>query len=236
MTAEDIILAVRQRLGDEKEQRWTTQQLLLYTTLCQNDICLHTSFYRRKAAIALVEGQLEYDLPTDCIAVTRLEYEGKFLPIESRNEIDKGSVTFCAVKDNLEFNKLELYIGDSKSLYDSLNDIYGILADSDECVGDVGSEYGVVVAISPLMVYYIAVPPKLETTDQTLVIPDYYFAAFVHYVTGTALQDDNDAGNVERGELELAKYNRLLSNIYKKAGKDFTTNVHTKLDTVYRRI
>ena len=256
MTASDVIQGVRQRLGDTREERWTNDVLLLYTSLCQNDICLHTHYHRKTDYITLVEGQFIYDLPTDCIAINRLEYADRLFPVESRMAIDEGMATFpCALKDNLPYNKIEIVLDPASSnrfLKSALEELYGVVTAMDaegistaEC--DLEDDYGVVVDMdspeSPtpehlglLKVYYSAVPPLILDSSADLVLPDTWYAAFLHYVTGSALQDDNDAGNVERGELELQKYNRLLASLFKKSAKDFTSNVRTKLDTPSRRI
>jgi hypothetical protein len=62
-----------------------------------------------------------------------------------------------------------------------------------------------------------------------------WLQAFLHYVSGMALQDDNDANNIQRGELEGQKYLRILEQLHKVSAKDFTSNMRTKLTTSYRR-
>jgi hypothetical protein len=109
-----------------------------------------------------------------------------------------------------------------------LLDLYGVVVDmdADDSIPDDN--------LGGLKVYYSAVPPIILDRNQELVVPDIWYAAFLHYVTGTALQDDNDSNNIERGELELKKYQRMLVDIFKKSAKDFTSNIRTKL-TVPRR-
>ena len=257
MTANDVIQGVRRRLGDTREERWRDEVLLLYTSLCQNDICIYTHFHRKTADITLVEGQLIYDLPNDCIAVNRLEYAGQVFPVESRMAIDDGQAVFpCALKDNLPFNQIEIVLnadGSDETLLHALEELYGVVTamdtdgiDASAC--ELEDDFGVVTDMNTngfqdpaqnlgvLKVYYSAVPPIIQDRNEELVVPDIWYAAFLHYVTGTALQDDNDANNVERGELELQKYNRMLTEIYKKSAKDFTSNIRSKLTVPPRRI
>ncbi|RLA60366.1 MAG: hypothetical protein DRQ78_09560 [Epsilonproteobacteria bacterium] len=259
-----IINAVRARLGDSRKERWNDATLLLYTSLCQNDICMFTHFHRKDTHITLEADKYIYDLPSDCLAVNRLEYNDQLLPIETRNNIDSHDVTYPLVlKDNLAYNLLEFKIGETyDSLATALVNVYGVVVASDtdavdvDC-GELDNVHGVLVDIDcsasstpqPLddvLVYYSAVPPLLvmDLTDienpalptEELIVPDIWFQAFLHYVCGMALQDDNDANNIQRGELEGTKYLRMLTHIQKTSSKDFTSNVRTKLTTNMRRI
>jgi hypothetical protein len=188
----------------------------------------------------LVENQLIYDLPSDCLVVNRLEYNHKFFPIESRNAIDRGEALFpCALKDNLPFNKLEIVLDASFStegLADILEETFGVVSDWENC--NLEDQYGVVSDIETgetpkelgaIHVYYSAVPPMITGINEPLVLPDAYFSAFMHYVTGMALQDDNDANNIQRGEMELQKYERVALQIFKRTAKDYTSNIKSKL-------
>jgi len=260
MTAKAVVDAVRARLGDSVRERWDDATLLLYVSLCQNDICTFTKFYRKNTIIDLVDGTLIYDLPDDCITVNRLEYNCKLLPVETRNNIDKEDAVFpCVLFDNLAFRQIEFILGaNDKTLYSSLMGSFGVVVDSSSPSCDLDDTYGVVVDVDPsvtpacvvtpmeMLVYYSAVPPLLEMdiTDpdnpviptDNLILPDIWFQAFLHYVSGMALQDDNDANNIQRGEMEGQKYLRIMSNIMKTASKDFTSSIWTKLTTSYRRI
>lgn len=257
MTPNSIITAVRKRLGDTITERWDDQTLLLYVSLCQNDICTFTRFYRKTTTITLIDNQLLYDLPSDCLAVNRLEYNCKVLPMESRNTIDAGKAVFpCVLKDNVAFNQLEFVLskdGDCCStLFGMLTETYGVVtaSDTETIVAPCELEdiHGVVVDVEEdttdddlcdeleLLVYYTAVPPQVLDTemDDPLIVPDIWFQAFLHFVGGMALQDDNDANNIQRGELEGQKYLRYLNRISQITSKDFTSNIPSKLTTDYR--
>ncbi len=248
----DVITAVRDRLGDSKRERWSNEALVLYVSMCQADICMHANLYKRSTNISLQAETLIYQLPTDFLALNRLEYTDKLFPVETRNNIDHGDATFpCALKDNLMYNELEIRLGDSyETLTEALTNVYGVVTQGTEADAIEGSVYGVVVEadnrgfvppsqdLDSLLVYYTAVPPLLTITDllKPLIVPDAWFGAFLHFVCGMALQDDNDANNIERGELENAKYSRQLANIMKTMAKDSTSNIRTKLVTKVRRI
>ena len=239
-----IINAVRDRLGDSKQERWSDEALVLYVSMCQLDICMHTHFYRRKEILNLVEGTLIYDLPADFLAVNRLEYLGELFPVESRNTIDKQEAMLpCALKDNLQYNQLEIVLGETDStLSAALASTFGVvsategLEDAFGVVSDINATAELNTA--ELTLYYTAVPPVYNTNDlnRPMIVPDIWFSAFLHYVCGSALQDDNDANNIQRGEMELQKYARILGNIMKVSSKDFTSNMKTKMTTSYRRV
>jgi len=254
MTVETVVNAVRQRLGDVKKERWQDDTLALYTSLCQQDICIFTNYYKKEAEIDLQDDKLVYDLPKDTLRVMRLEYQGNYLPIESRMQIDAGEAEFpCALKDNLKYNEIEFVLKpQDTSIIQALEDKYGVVVDSNSQGVDTSDctledIHGVVSdasfdSVQPapkstkVKVYYSAVPEPAYTMQNELVLPDIWFSAFLHYVTGTALQDDNDAANVERGELELNKYQRQLNEIFKITAKDHTSNYASKLTIPQRRI
>jgi len=260
MTATDIITAVRDRLGDIKKERWKDSTLLLYVSLCQNDICMFTNFYRKSDTIQLVADQYIYPLPTDCLNVHRLEYLDQLLPVETRNNIDSNNATFpCVLFDNLSFNSMEFILGDTyETLTEALVSVYGVVSTSDSDAVDTEAcelvdTFGVVSDIDcdltnapaqPLdevLVYYTATPAQLVMNGEVLpttelILPNIWFQAFLHFVCGMALQDDNDANNIQRGELEATKYLRVLGHIQKTSAKDFTGNIRTKLTTNVRRI
>ena len=249
MLVSDVVTAVRKRLGDDVKERWDIDTLVLYTSLCQSDICIHTNYHRKRYIMPLYEGQLIYNLPADCIRVERMEYEGEFFPIETRNSIDRGEAKYpCALKDNLEFGEIEIRLEKYDSTIQSeLENAFGVVSSTDISVLD--NKFGVVSSIDDLtnpnpgdtpvvgyiIVYYSAVPPLAVDDTVTLLLPDMWISAFIHFVTGMALQDDNDANNIQRGEFELQKYNRMLEAILKTSAKDFTTNYKSKLETPYRR-
>lgn len=250
MKASQVITAVRNRLGDIREERWSNETLLLYVSLCQNDICTFTHFYRKNYTFPIQDGVTIYQLPTDYLTLNRLEYNGKLLPVETRPNIDSGTAEFpCVLKDNLAFNELEFVIGTQyDTLASALINVYGVVVAStiEDCeLEDIhGVVTDVVIDASPtipddtgdVLVYYAAVPPLLNDIEDELLLPDIWLLAFIHYVGGLALQDDNDANNIQRGEGELQKYARMLADIHKKSSKDFTSNIRTKLVTKLRSI
>jgi hypothetical protein len=251
MTCRDVIEVVRRRLGDPNGEAWSDPQLLTYVGLCQADICVFTNFYRKEYKLPLYEGQIVYNLPQDFYKLHRVEYNCINVPVESRKEIDKGTALFpCIVKDNLQYNKIEVRLDAEDCVFNlnTLENAFGV-ASFDDTQG-LEDKYGVVSAVTDsinppppmskpigyMNVYYSAVPKMPTSPDEALVLPDIWLSAFMHYVSGYALQDDNDANNIERGELEIRKYMRVLDKIFKTIAKDSTSSIATKLDTSYRKV
>jgi hypothetical protein len=72
--------------------------------------------------------------------------------------------------------------------------------------------------------------------SSAFTIPDAWEDAMLKYMVGTALQDDNDANNIARGEGELAKFTSEVLKAREMASKDFSGGVKEKLTTRFRRI
>jgi len=253
MIIDDIVQLVRRRLGDTRKERWTDEQLILYTSLGQNDICVFTNFYKRIVLQPIYEGTTIYDLPKDVLRVERVEFAGYNVPMYSRNNLDDGNVRYpLVIKDDLPYGTLEFRLTDQgpgifPDFEQFMEDAYGVTSDFDWL--KLEDMYGVVSDITNIeppedlpervgyyTLFYSAVPDVLYSLTDELVLPDIWLSTLLHYVSGMALQDDNDAANIERGELELRKYQRLLAEIFKTSAKDFTTNVKDKMTTKYRRI
>jgi len=100
--------------------------------------------------------------------------------------------------------------------------------------------YGIITNIQniedTLRVYYVAVPRKLSAITDGLIIPDLWEDLILKYVLGTALQDDNDANNVQRGEMELDKYKVKLATLKAQSSQDFSAESSDKLVTNFRRV
>ena len=324
MTAQDIILQARERLGDIKEQRWSNDRLLAIVSQGQVDICLETGYLRKDIILPLVNGESIYNLPRDCYSIKRVEYDGKLLPLHSRSDKDipRAVMTdYVAYKSNLDMNKLEIQpeivgVTTIKVVQGSITTddnflvtpIYGVVASTDDESIIVDQPYGVVTGMeidqtsnipslgygeifgSPLdrsivymangaygvttnieyskdseygfisevtghtvsglyglignisyatdtfRVYYVAIPSKLRYVTSLLVMPELWEEILIRYTVGTALQDDNDANNIARGEAELQKYGIKLATIADLSSKDFSSNTSSKSTTDYRRV
>jgi hypothetical protein len=72
--------------------------------------------------------------------------------------------------------------------------------------------------------------------EANLAIPDMWEDLIIRYIVGTALQDDNDANNIQRGDLELQKYQMHINKLRAESSKDFSGGAKDKLVVNYRRI
>ena len=326
MTALDIMNQARERLGDEKKQRWSDSRLLSIVSQGQVDICTESGYLRQEVLIPLVVGETRFNLPSDCFAVKRVEYDGIKLPLHQRSDKDVGRISvtsdYVAYKSNLQMDKLEvipaieemsreitfvkgdfiddsLYVANPYGVVVSTDDIdvtvdpvygvvtgleltsdlsvpsdkygevagsstdvasvdfpngeYGVVIEAEYAFTDkkyggisavkghiVSGKYGIVASIASKQdtfhVYYSASPAKLKFKEAILVMPEIWEDLLMRYVVGTALQDDNDANNIQRGELEIAKYEKKLKTIKDLSSKDFSAGASDKLVTNYRRI
>ncbi len=133
------------------------------------------------------------------------------------------------------------------------NDNYGVvisveLTEDKDQLGFISSvrnnivigEFGVSANVSRLSdtfkVFYVAYPRKLDAVESTLVLPDLWEDLLLKYVVGTALQDDNDANNIQRGEYELNKYAAKLATLNDLDSKDYSASSSDKNITNFRRV
>jgi hypothetical protein len=104
----------------------------------------------------------------------------------------------------------------------------------------VSNEYGLIADVGTyedsLKLYYVAIPEKLRYMEANLAIPDLWEDLIVRYIVGTALQDDNDANNIQRGDIELQKYQMAINKLRAESAKDFSGGAKDKLVVNYRRI
>ncbi len=105
---------------------------------------------------------------------------------------------------------------------------------------EVNGKYGIIANITSLKdtfkVYYVATPKKLVSNIETLILPELWEDLLMKYVVGTALQDDNDASNIQRGEYELNKYNDKLAILKDQSAEDFSSSASNKNETNFRRV
>lgn len=324
MTAQDIIDQARERLGDEKAQRWSASRLLTIVSQGQTDICIETGYLRKEVYIPATKAITVYTLPFDCFSIKRVEFRGDLLPLHARSDKDANraiSKDYTAYKSNLKYNRLEIQpaplentnVGFVKGeLFDAefhITPLYGVVYSTNSPLVSVEPDFGIAVGariatdedatpsdgygeiggftaysledklqdrgvtvgidyednitkfgfISGLnhghivtgqyglsgnvsyikdtfRVFYVAVPARLVSSSAVLVIPDIWEELLLRYVVGTALQDDNDSNNIQRGELELQKYTTKLSTLQDASSKDFSADTSSKNETEYRRV
>ncbi len=85
-------------------------------------------------------------------------------------------------------------------------------------------------------VYYSAQSSTVNSLYDALILDDIWAKALVHYVVGTARQDDNDEGNYSIGSRELDYYDDEIKKAKKMQARSYTSNVSEIKQTTYRRI
>lgn len=105
---------------------------------------------------------------------------------------------------------------------------------------DVVGIYGICTdALVPdnyLKIYYSALPGRVNSLWDALVVSDMWQRALVHYVVGMARQDDNDEGNYSLGIKEIEKYEKEMARAKKFAARSYNSPVSEVRETQYRRI
>ena len=111
MTVQSVIKDARFRLGDTDETGWSDERLLSLINAGQRDLCRRASVYRRMVYIDLANGKDNYALPSDCYNITRIERDGKQLPIYSREDVQHTRIAHSnyAIKSNLNRSQIEIY-------------------------------------------------------------------------------------------------------------------------------
>ncbi len=112
----NILLQVRDSLGDYAEDRWEEDRLLRLVDAAQKSIALQSNILRGKATIPLIYNESFYDLPDDCRLINKVSSakigEFKFLTQEEAElkfgwdwESQKGEPAY-AVYDRINARKL----------------------------------------------------------------------------------------------------------------------------------
>jgi len=242
----DILVKARDTLSDQAAQRWSTERLLRLVDEAQKDICRQTKILKGKTTIAIIPGQYLYSLPSDCLALDRVLFEGNKLPIVSHDTMDSKIENWedeisstlridYIVYDKLAQRKVRIYpipadtvdvsvdpVGITVAIGSyTLEDIYGIVTSIEIEPSEITSG---IASIASLVIYYIRQPNKVDSIEDELDIIDTYDNAIKFYVVGKALRDDMDAQNRAVAGEELGFYERELIEIKKDNIYNSTTN------------
>jgi len=121
-----------------------------------------------------------------------------------------------------------------------ISSVYGLTTGTNVAEYSVVGTYGIVTDIAGedayIRVFYEAVPTAPLVLTSSFVIPDIWMDTLSKYIVGTALQDDNDANNIQRGEMELKKFDLAVAKARELSSKDFSAGMKDKLRTSFRRI
>lgn len=84
-----ILLRARDTLADPKKERWSDDQLIRFLDEAQKDLCSRARVLREEVSIQVKDGQAEYKIPADLIAIDRVSFRNQNLPLTSYTKLDK---------------------------------------------------------------------------------------------------------------------------------------------------
>ncbi len=172
----------------------------------------------------------EYGVITQIDNVVDIDVDGKYGEINAFTYT--GAIEdIASVQGEGVTTEMDIQLTEREGLYGNVTDVRGHM---------VSGIYGIVSDVAfeedTMKLYYISIPPTITSPDTALVLSDMWEDILMRYIVGTALQDDNDANNFQRGEAELAKYISQLRAMRNNSSRDFSTATLEQYTTLYRRI
>lgn len=113
----NILLRVRDTLGDHKKERWSDERLIRLLDEAQKDICRRAKLLRSQASFVITDGVAEYQMPEDFLLLDKVDINAKRVPLIGHTDLDnrvsewtkhKGKTTYI-VYDKQVRGKLRLY-------------------------------------------------------------------------------------------------------------------------------
>lgn len=238
MLARDVIKAARQILSDVSPARWTDERLIALLNDGLMDISRTTVIFTETLFVALINGQVEYDLSPWALKILRMEYEDRELPVTSHEELDVKTPLWQTVKGP----KARAYILDKQK--EAHFKIYPILENANVSNVDFGGSYGIITAISYseleinvagtfgdlgpvaedgfVKVFYIRKHPKVTELTDELFVSNIVEEPLSHYIAGRALRDNQDTQNRAVGNEELGLYKQQLGEYAIEKARNFS--------------
>lgn len=90
----DILDYSRRLLNDPNTAIWSDDELLVYANDCLKDLALDTQYLEDYRDYALVSGTMRYDRDNLLIAIERVEFDGRFLPMIEANELSNWTANW----------------------------------------------------------------------------------------------------------------------------------------------
>jgi len=173
MIPSDILSRVRDQLVETTAGFWTDAEIYRYMSDAESEINNMVECNQVSKAASSVTATSGYTLPTDCVAVTRLEFDG--VPLKQINQRERTALDQPGHGGTLQR-------GDPTHWY-----VYG------------GMSYlwPVPTNIKTLNYYYIGQPVAITTASTLFTIPQQYHAAIQDYVLYRAFTKDQDQAKAE---------------------------------------
>ena len=244
----DVILRIRDTVGDAGGDRWNDDRLIRSINDAQMAICERANILRKKIAIAINGGVSTYNLPSDSLLVTRIAFEGVNIPFKSHEEMDAFSSTWeedtgdtpiYIVYDKLNRGVIRLYPTPTIDIPTDTTSVpdYGLITITSSTGITVADDFGVLSTIfdikDDLVAYYTKKPIVVTAVSEDLELNEVWHRAIKYYVCGNLLRDDKDTQNRAMGNEELQLYVGELMEAMENSSRDFTQNTQYQSD--YRR-
>lgn len=192
----DVLAHVKRQFGDESGVQITDEDIVRWINAGQDEIFRRSEPLKATTNTDVIAGQADYELPPGILRIQTIYVNG--VPLEQRTP-----------------QELEEYVRNSDPL--------GVTAGQPS----VWSEWGGTIslfpkpetgAVSGMTLRYIKAPVLLETTTDSLSIPDGFYNRLVEYVMQQAYELDE---NFQAADTKAAQFSMNLEG---QAGRDQVTH------------
>lgn len=180
---ENILLRVRDTLGDHAKSRWDDELLIRLLNEAQIDICRRAKLLRSQVSQIITDGVSEYEMPEDFLLLDKVDINKVRIPLIGHTELDKnypkwttksGEVKFI-VYDKQTRGKIRLfptpdYRNGSRFIpvnayqsyrYGKIHDRFGCITNAPATCEFPTGIYGFTHSIEGVFQYYEAEIPKV---------------------------------------------------------------------------
>lgn len=247
MAVSDLILKIRDTLGDSDGDRWSDTRIIRAINDAQDDICRKVNLLRAKSSINILGGVSQYELPDDSLLLTRVTLEGVTIPFKSVEEMDaidenweaaQGDEIKAIVYNELNRGVIRVYPIPTLDIPTDPSAVpdFGFVT---EMVGVVIlDDFGVLTQLydikDDLAVHYTRKPTAVTDVTNTIELDEIWHQAIKYFVCGTLLRDDKDTQNRTMGNEELQLYVGELLVAKSTASRDFAKSTGYQSD--YRKL
>lgn len=247
MLAKDILKKARYTLSDTAKDRWSDERLLALLNDGIIDIAKNTTLFIETLFYIVVNDTYDITLYDKALKVLGAEYLDlplEFISWEEMNnrkrdwQQDKGTEVKSLVYDRQRNAQFRQYPIVENAINNNIefNASYGIVTDISysDIIPEVVEGNGDIGAFPDdalIKFYYIRRHAVIVDINDTVLIDELIEKPLVHYISGMALRDNQDAQNRSMGSEELSLY---YQNVEEYALQKFELFVRTKHEAKYR--